>query len=568
MDNKDLCLLRKGGFILGPYTYEKTKKLLLQRELKVIDEVVFPGGHWAFLRDCPMFANIVEKLRKQDLISDDENTETVNRYSSSLSYTSSMARINNSELFEGKDKKHISAVEVLSSETPSVQSHYGSSKYANKKAKKGLWPIWIFLGLTVTILAYVLLISKKESQPVASSQEINHEQQALSYYNSGQYKKSLESFNNMQTELSSESLIFYAALLLNDKQTVSASRAFNEAMGADKSNQYKSLVGMGLVSLLEGEVRFADKNFKQALGINPRYMPALFNIGVIQFYKNQFAESADYFKKAYKYDNQDQSSLIMYIISLIKQHGLSKEAIYLEMAGSALQSAKRHVQYKQELSLLSSYIHMLNGDAEALSESLVGLIDEDPYLSQNHKKNLMIDVAPLSWVSLNKEFCQKIIRSGLQVPVFTLQMLDVLCLVKSGQLSHAGEKIKSFERPTSGKPLFGALSAYVEKESNSRDEALITIGNAIDNNRLNEYKLPSIMQAQFCEEVQDFECSLRFWTKVSSIDPDSVSAKVGRIRAQIKLKRVPSSDKNLEGLLQLYPKYLPINKMAEENNII
>lgn len=571
MDNSNLCLLRKGGFILGPYTYKKTKTLLLQRELKVIDEVVFPGGHWSFLRDCPVFANVVETLRKQDLISDDENTETVNRYSTSISYTSSMAQINSSELLEGKDKRHISAVEIISSENESSEGHYGSAQYAKQKSKKGLWPIWLALGVTVLVLSYILINSRSESnEKNIVSQDINYQERAMSYYAGGLYKKSLKFFEEARgvEALNSESLIPYAALLLDDKQTVASSRVFNKAMDTVENSKHKALVGMGLLSLMDGEVRFADKNFEEALKIDEGYIPALFNLGVTRFYKDKFREASEYFKNSHKSDSKDKSSLMMYIISLIKDYELAQESVYLDLALSQINFNKESSQYKQESFLLESYIYMLKGDGDKLSLSVDSLLDEDPYLSKNYKKNLLLHRAPLEWVFLNKDFCRKIISSKKIESSSKLQMLDIFCDVKSGQLSSAGEKVRSMERQGAQSPLFGALAAYVQKESNSKDEALITIGNAIDNNRLNQYKLPSILQAQFCEDIKDYECSLKFWTKVSSIDPGSVSAKVGRIRAQVELKRVPLSEKNIEGLLEMYPNYLPLYKMAEKANLI
>ena len=219
MNQNDLCLIRKGGFILGPYTYEKTKTLLLQRELKVIDEVVFPNSYWAFLRDCPAFAGTVEVLRKQDLITDEENTETVNKYSTSISYTSSMAKLSDIDLLEGRDKQFVSAVEIMESNAPSGERHYASQSYAKEKSKKGLVFIWVALLAMLASGAFLYL--KPDKKPdVVEVAPVDHMSEAYKNLKMGLYVKSLESFEHTYSEDSEnpQTLIPYASLLLNQER--------------------------------------------------------------------------------------------------------------------------------------------------------------------------------------------------------------------------------------------------------------------------------------------------------------------------------------------------------------
>jgi len=579
MNHNDLCLLRKGGFILGPYTYEKTKTLLLQREIKVIDEVLFPGSYWAFVRDCPRFAKIVESLRQQELITDEENTETVNRYSTNISYTSSMAKLSNVDLLEGRDKRFVSAVEVLESHSAEKNSsagevHYASQGYAKKKSKKGLSLIWLCLGALVIAGGFLFYnINSFDNNEAGGGEQssIDYVSEGFNDYQMGHYADALENFKSSYNENknNSEILIPYATLLLNDDQTIVASRVFNKAITLSNENKNQALVGIGLIHLINGEVRFADKNFEEALKLRPQYVPALYNLGITNYYKGYFPEASEFFSSSFELDKTNIMGSLMQILSTIKIYEITKNTSFLGSAKIKLnQFINSNSDYKQEAILLSVYLSFLENNTEKFKIDTLKLLDVDPYLTKNHKANLLLHRGPLTWRSLNKEICAPILRSLNFSKIYEAQLLEVYCKAKAGLLSGSEMAIRSIRSQRPSDPLVGAIESFVQAESNNTEAALITIGNAVDNNRSNIYKLPIILQAHFCELMEDYSCSLKYWTELTSKEPDNLQAKVGRAKAQIKLDRTPSVTETLNKIRGLSDTYIPLLGLVSSNSSV
>src|SRR4051812_45500802 len=77
-------LIKSSSKIIGPYSATEVAQLLIKKHISIIDEVRQPRGRWAYIRETPIFSEIVHNLRSEQANSAEETasmlaTQTLSR---------------------------------------------------------------------------------------------------------------------------------------------------------------------------------------------------------------------------------------------------------------------------------------------------------------------------------------------------------------------------------------------------------------------------------------------------------------------------------------------------------
>ena len=181
---------------------------------------------------------------------------------------------------------------------------------------------------------------------------------------------------------------------------------------------------------------------------------------------------------------------------------------------------KKQDYYQESLIIMAHLRQQKNRDTEVLA-LIQTLLNVDPHLTENHYYNVFIDRTIYSWNALIP-LCKDIYNSRRDNKFYVA--FYAYCLARFKNYESAQRLIRRSQNMDSKNTLFKALHAYIAKISHSYEESTLILGNALQNNSEFNYELPYILQAQFCETNQDWNCAIDNWLLILTINPQSLSA--------------------------------------------
>lgn len=575
VENEKLWMVKSSGRILGPYTKSEISDLLRTREVVVLDEVLKPTRRWMHIRDEAAFAKIVEELRHENLHEKTDDT-TAEMGSSTVSSTEPIDQMSDDlteeigiNLTQDAEFVELSDIPVNEKKEESKPrdgyASYGLSSDPNvkKRAQKSTQLMWVLTLViifgVVGFIGYKQYVIGPQQQQKISADYVTEGKEALML---GRYQEALQSFKKANTLAPNNTniYVYLGPLLIQlEGQTVMGKRMLTMALESEGAYKLQAWTGIGLAEMANGDLSRAEQAFDRALQLDPTYFPALINLGVIAQNRGEHLQSKNYLRAAVDKGATEGEAYLLLAQSHIYQAESENTEEELSQAQQVIQDyLESGYDYLQEANFLSSYISFLNKDFQRADLKINNLLDVDPQLTQDHYHTLFTNKERTSWEHFLK-WCQQM--TGEMPASARISGLQSLCLLNAGQKMEAKKVIDAAVAQEPKDPLVQALYAHVLQKNGLNEESSVALGKASQFDVKNEYKLPLILQARFCQEQGDWACAQENWTDLLSIDSASLPAIVGLAQVHFKNQDLSEAEKLLQRGLKLSPQYKPLMQL-------
>jgi tetratricopeptide (TPR) repeat protein len=578
MSAKAVWLIKSSGHILGPFEYEKVIELLRSKEIVVLDEVSMPCQRWNYIRDQIEFQDIVEEIRQGRLRDEGlEGTQTVSAgtftSTPSLGITESIDIINDDlteeinvgEIVYDDVKEYVPRVKKKQSNPIESYAFHGD-KNLKSQASRSAKLLWAITAAILIITGGLVIYKSVFNKPV------ENKELAIKKLNSGIMKTELGDYNEALADFkeshsldkrNTDVFLYLGTLLIQlEEQTLQGKRLLEDELNRKTPFKKQALTGVGLATLIEGDLDGATNKFEQALDIDPIYLPARINIGAAALEAKLYQEANNHLHVAVKEGAVDGAAVLMLTESFIRLWEEKGDLTFLSEASSLLeQYLAKNKDYYQETLILSAYVDMVNGKRSRAIDKIYASIDIDPELTSDHKHNIYIYRRRAGW-QLLEPWCDRLVEAVEPQP--QVKAFHALCLVKSGQKVRASQRIDDAISQSPKDPLLQATYGYILKQIGLEDQAAMAYGRSVEFDLRRRFKLPLIMQARFCEEKGDTECALLYWQQLLQKDAKSLPALAGVGFAHLRNNSYADARKFMRRGMRISSNYKPLLKLKSE----
>ena len=592
---KNWLVCRKGK-ILGPLSEVQIREMLDNKTLSLLDEVTQPFKKWVYLRNTD-FNPLFEGTSPYHSISDDHsNSEDIDHTvienlddnnSSSRSREQTLQSSKNLDSFMGDKTKestifskdaqsleleNLSSIEdidkdiqidqaisvVYSAQDDTRADHktfhteFGSidqiKKNMNAQSVKFMQMAWAIIGFgfTVALVVYiwqnVVLEKRQQSQHL-----VNTLHEARQFFSRGEYEKSLNLFKKVPVTRFQDKLLL-SSLILQVEGDPYRAQINLENISSDKlssESQMRELVLQGMIEYKNGNYQLAQNYFKKAEKISSSHLATINN--VILYIQTGKKEKALQILNGVSL-NKKNRNFILFLKSYLSLN--SKETEVDALLNTII---NKRGDYAQEASLLSLYRDIIIMKKNNIIPRIQKLLDQDPYLTQEHFYDILSYKPQTLWKDLLLNLCSEVVKKSEGQSAF--MALQSLCFAQSGLWASAQANIEKALNQSPKDSLVQAVYGYILLQNNQEDLSQIPVVQSMKNNVKDQYIIPFILNARWCEQTGQLECAEKHWKKVKENKLYFLSSLGGLLRVYSKLGFQEKSLALLNEGLKIAPHY-------------
>ncbi len=493
--NEVTWLVKSGERILGPYSAEAIEKLLLSREIVVIDEVKKSLGRWKYIREEAYFAVIVERMRVQNQSKiDDTEHGTLSNPTATLTGTPTVTATLTGELSktidlevpvkESAQSSFIKEAEFVDIEVPksnmppisALTKQYGmtATPEIQQNIKKSSSAAWIFATIFVIIAVIISYKNQSKTNQSASGPDFARSfDLAVKNYKQGFFADSLKYYKEASAIKPNDPdvVIGMAPLLLSiEGQKVEVKRKIGEILAIvhseDQVKQAKNI--LGLVAIVDEDFTEASKQFSDALKIDPKYLPALFNMGIVHFLQKDFSASILDFSNVLIEDPENATAAYLIIRTKVVLAVLLKKSSVQDIHELISQFEKRFYDLRQEAILLNAYLYSREDMKVQFQENIRACLESDPFVTDEFLRGPLFSNSQLGWIHLTT-YCEEMAKKFPNSS--DMKALNALCHVKTGRAQEGPRLIEEALAQAPSDSLLLDVKAFILMTSGRVDEA-------------------------------------------------------------------------------------------------
>jgi tetratricopeptide (TPR) repeat protein len=321
---------------------------------------------------------------------------------------------------------------------------------------------------------------------------------------------------------------------------------------------------LGLIALDSHETNAARDFFENARKIDPEYVPAIADLGLVSFFKDDFREAEDYLLKALEKGNTDGAVVIsladVYVAQGIQPSGKGKLIAAHNLIEQFLSLTR---DYEQEALVEDARILTLLGKDSEAAKRIEIYLDVDPEQTENHFHDWGIYRGRVSW-GLLLDTLKKVSGELSSSPRLTGAM--GLAMYRGQEKLEGAQAVEQALAQAPHDPLLMALAGWIEMKLGHRETGLVNIKQAALES--DKYKLPHILQARLCKDENDFECARKQWEMVLKIDSRSVEALYGLAAIAWAHQDKEMAQNYLTQLFANDPTYIPYLQLHQAMNSV
>ncbi len=560
--DEKVWIVKSSTYITGPYSQNEVFEQIKQRQVVAIDEIAAAFGNWAFVRDIELFRN---ELLKANAASAGEITKTMssNTQDATDQLTSTNLMDDTEELsaLNAIDKTNPNPdIAPLNFKTPPARRPVHPNARANSfNFPKFVMSMLAFISLAVgSYYAYMMIMERRSPEiNVAESLAKGH-----AGFLKGDLSEAYIHFQNVvksgtASEQAPGFFIQMAALVLNqERQTVYARDLLSQAP-TDIQSSPEWLTVQGLSFLIDQNYQMAESFFVQSIRKNPNFLAAWVNLGHLYLAQKKFQEAWDYFFGAYVRGYYEGHIPLFMALSLIEQWQINSDSLLLLRAQQLLENYMlTNSDRKDQLSIISIWLALKIPDLKkTVPARIEAFIERDPYGYSQIRRSAYEYV----YDSKNLEaYCAQVFRELPKDKMNTL-LYSSLCYQRIGFMGDIVEApIKKAAEKFSTEPLVYGAQAVVLSQMGEQYQKSLLIGRALSSDAKSLHNLPLILQAHFCEEKGDLNCSLKYWRQVNERDPFEVGAYSGIAKSLLSQRKTTEAQQWVQSGLLIAPSYKPL----------
>lgn len=540
-----------------------------------VDEISKPAGRWRLLRDEPQFRSTLNEIKNRQNIRPDrsqEVTATGGTFTKTDDVTASIFGYANADkLLESTPKK-----DILPDSRDLIKSYASEIDPRLQKQAKSTNQNKIWLGLTMVLLAATVLVvelsSRSRDATVAAKDSAfqNLMQNGLRAEKIGDYQKAISLFNEAKAyrPQDGELLLHLGPLtLVHDKQLLSAQRMFKEMLEVERGANYQKAgyLGLGLIALEEQQLDVAEENFTKARSFDPTYVPAIANLSVTAFFKNDLNRAEALLLEALDKGQTDGALVISMADIAMAQKSSNVTNSKLRSVHSLLDGYLTLAvtrDYQQEVLLQDARVLSLMGDRSAAAKRIEAFLDVDPEQTDLYSRDWGIYRGRASWGLMLENLKKTASELGTTA---RLTAALGLAMYRGREKLDGAQSIEQALSQAPQDPLLLSLSGWIDDQLGKRDTALVKIEQAVANP--GKYKLPHVLKARFCFEDKNLDCAKKHWTQILTLDPKSIEAFHGLALVEWKNKNTSSASRWFSEGQAMAPNYIPLLILGQEMQV-
>lgn len=303
-------LIRSSLKILGPFTVQEVTQLIAARQIAIIDEVKQPNERWTYIRENPIFVELVKALRNEQETSVEHTmaTSTTTNQTQRLGMTrtdvvftddmtpppASAKETQFKDITEVKERKIDGNVNPLSQSGKS----YGSATDPRIFEKRKNFEKNLKLSLVILIISLVgalylrhFIREKDKSESLTKIEKIAHLQ-----FTQGLGKSSLSGFRKVLQlrSISEEFQYDYAVLLVHTGEYIEGRRKLEAILAQpsiSRDRKVDLLNVLGSSYLEEGNLKLAADSFRKAQAFDSSNLTSQLNYLQLKLAQKQFVEA-------------------------------------------------------------------------------------------------------------------------------------------------------------------------------------------------------------------------------------------------------------------------------------
>jgi tetratricopeptide (TPR) repeat protein len=586
-------LVKANSRIQGPFTQEEIENRLLDNRIVSLDEVTRPMGRWHLMRDEESFRSVLNEIKNSGSLKDRSLETTTSGEVFDNQQTSSLENFIDKpfiETIKPIDRAQVTSVKdvVPTSEVVDVSVKQNSRDLIRKfegaatnsvptsrvpNVKPSSLSSYLFMGIfTVLVVILTIKLTKPQISNIAGKDRSFDElmERGLRNEKIGAYQTALADFNEARIlkPNDSELLLHLAPLtLIYDRQTLQASRMFKEIQETEKGLNYQkaSALGLGLIALESHDLQNAEDLFDRAISLDPDYIPAIANRGIVAFYKGELENAEGLLVKALTKGGPEGAIVItladVAAAQVDNSGGNKKDHTNALWQTHSMLDAFLSLErdYEQEALIQDARIFtLMKKPAEAIKR-IDDLLDVDPEKSDLHVREWGIFRGRASW-GLLLDSLKKVSQELPPSPRMTAAI--GLAMYRGREKLDGAQSIEQALSQAPRDPLLMALAGWVEMKLGRREMGVVNIKEA--SLMPDKFKLPHILQARLCQDEKDWDCAQRHWSMVHEIDTKSVEALFGLANVAWQKKNVEGATTWLRQAQAMDPAYAPLLALNQE----
>jgi tetratricopeptide (TPR) repeat protein len=575
LDDK-IWLVKSTNRILGPISKSEMIKKIKTREIHLNDDACSPGRRWQSVQSHPDLADIIEEIRRlvvseetevswtpgnsTQTLTDLSDSDLTEELSDKISQMTRTQEIVIHDLPEEKKPMNISGARYQA-------TSLGQSLAAKKRTENTTKWLWI-TTVAILVAALIFVVQRKNAnqadlRPALSLESLQTIVPEL--VQDGDYVEALKDLKEYYHDpLQSGTLgIYMGPLLIQvDGQTVVGRRLLNQVLGSGKGDAKLAYTGIGVADLIEGSLASAQENFQRALSLDRQYVPALIDMGAAQFKKGDFEKAREFVMSAIHINpGEGEAQLILAENAIQMNQSAPKPNALSEAINELTKYRSQQMDYEVEAGFYSIYLDWLKQGKKIADEKVLGFLDTDPELTENHRHNVFIYKGINRWPMMAR-LCEQLADSMGEVS--RSATLRAVCYSKEGRKAEARMWIEKAVQQAPQDSIAQAWYSQILSENGMGDQASVALGRANELNRKGDHQLPIIMQARFCEQAGDVDCAKQNWTRLLERNVRSITALGGLAKVYAKQNAFSEAANYIERGLTVSPSYIPLLKLRSK----
>ena len=373
---------------------------------------------------------------------------------------------------------------------------------------------------------------------------VNHQQtlnQARNLFKSGQYQKALNLMKPLSAEssvlqsldwlnqfneqipqenpqkpsvLNSQDWLNLSILTLKLENRIYEARTFLErAQESPGFNKNQGLLLKGIIDFKEGNFARANDFFNQAQTVMSDPSLALVYQFILNINEGRFESAQEILNR---FNSQSSRTRFFSFFNFTAQYlSPSQDSLSAETDTPLLQFIEEGKEFSQEASFILLQNQFAQNSSQDLTYFIQKFLDQDPYLTAEHRLGIFFPSSQLIWQKLLMNSCTSI-HTRLNQQAYPLA-LYAFCQTQAGSSAQAKISIEKARALYPSDPLILGVYSYILHQNQMQDKSSLYIEQALDNNQDQNFALPFILQARFCQQQGNSECSQKYWSFVQKI---------------------------------------------------
>lgn len=563
-------LVKANRRILGPYSKEEVSTGLKENRFVPLDEISKPYGRWVMIRDEDTFRPVVNEIKNKRM-QQRENTasETASGTYSPEAQTSSLEFI----VDESEGLKEASTPRPENNPSRDLLKSYAApadprvQRQLKKESGNRVWIAFCLFFLIGLGGVFYVTGGKLGSREMGRNSFPAIMQKGLEAERVGNYVEALKYYNDARNiDASNPELLIHLAplTLVYDHQTLQSQRMFEEVLHAEGGVNYQkaSFLGLGLIALDSHDWDLARDHFTKALKLDPLFLPAVFNQGVVAFFKDDLVVAENLIYQSLEKGGADGAVVLTMAEVNMAQAGLRRGAGRKKLlATHEMLDAFMNLSqdYNQEALIVDARVLTMLGRKGQAEKKINRLLDNDPEVVDLHIRDWQIYRGRASWGLL----IDSLKKTADELPnTPQIQAALGLAMYRGREKLDGDTRIQRALSQDPRDPVLMSLAGWVDLKLGRREAGVLKIKEAALIAK--RERLPFILRARLCWDEKDFKCVRENWEKVLNRNPRSVEAMHGLAQLDWEMKNAEGANRWIVQAQAMDPTYIPVLELAQK----